>query len=204
MRKSVLIACLLFILMTLGVGVSPLSLSASNINAKAADTKNAETKKDKEKRYTLSDLLPMAAEGGKEEPGKEKTEKEKSEEKQIESTEDTVLALVGLDETNEIKTFDDKKSFSGNAEKGTEITATVYVPADKTEWKEAKTYSQTVGASGIFNITVDFNLGENIVIVKAAKGTKITQRAFTVKRKDSEIRDRLLIESPLLMPIKQK
>lgn len=151
-----------------------LSIYASNVDTAAA----------KEILYKQSDLLKTDnAQDGKAAPDK--------------------LELNGVDDKNEIKTFDDKKVFSGVAENGTDITATVYIPADDSNWKELKSYSTSVGASGIFNITIDFNLGENIVVVKATKGTQISQRKFTVKRKDSEIRDKLK-EQPASAQIKLK
>ncbi|MDR2903316.1 MAG: hypothetical protein LBU77_02235 [Clostridiales bacterium] len=155
--------------------ITVIAMLVSSLSLYAGDDKKAD-----EKRYKKAELLSMTTgESGAEDI--------------------PVLALVGLDDTNEIKTFDEKKSFSGTAEKGTQISATVYVPAGKDEWKAAQSYSDKVGSSGLFNISIDFNLGENIVVIEAVKGQGFSKRAFTVNRKDSEIRDRLT-EQPKALP----
>ena len=108
----------------------------------------------------------------------------------------TKFDISGLDDKNEIKTFESKKVFSGVADSGAVITATVYVPAGDGNWKESKVYSATVGASGVFNLNVDLPLGNSIIIIKAEKDNLISAKVISADRKDAEIRDKLKDQLP--------
>ncbi|MDR2903740.1 MAG: hypothetical protein LBU77_04470 [Clostridiales bacterium] len=149
------------------VFVTLIALLASSLSIYAAPDKKAE-----EKLYKKSDLLSMTVKGNN---GKKE--------------DITVLPLIGLDESNEIEISSDKKSFSGNAENGTKISATVYAPSGKNEWKEVNTYSKKVGASGFFSISLDFSLGDNIVVIQATKGKDFSKRSFEVTRKADKSKD---------------
>lgn len=98
----------------------------------------------------------------------------------------------GIDtkKTSEI-TFDATKVVSGTAEKGAQIGITVYEPYTangKTYYKLIKTYSLTVGSTGIFSQSVSLKEGANYLVVVARKGDKYSEIRTTINRKDKVLK----------------
>ncbi len=94
---------------------------------------------------------------------------------------------ISLDKPSEI-TFDSTRVISGTAEKGAKITITLYEPyttADgTTAYNIIRTYSVTVGNTGIFSQSVSLREGKNYIVVAAYKDGRYSEAKTTVNRKN--------------------
>lgn len=96
-------------------------------------------------------------------------------------------------------TFDDSRTIIGIAEKNTNVTVSVSHAADGEEEPEVTDYFEiTVGASGMFSQSIHLQMGENTVVVTAAKGKYQSEKVALIKRKDKEIK--LELEQGLALP----
>ena len=86
-------------------------------------------------------------------------------------------------------TFDDTRTITGRAERGSVIVIEVYVEDDSNGLSVAETKEIKVGVSGYFSTSVDLYEGENyIVITNEGEDARI---AAVIKRKSEEIKARL-------------
>ena len=86
---------------------------------------------------------------------------------------------------DKISTFDSSKTITGTADEGMEIKIEVYDGED--DLKED--YSFVVGISGLFSQTVDFDLGENYIVVSSEDCDKTED--VIVNRKETSIKKAL-------------
>lgn len=101
---------------------------------------------------------------------------------------------INTSKTSEI-TFDTTRVISGTAEKGAQITISLYEPYTlngQTQYKLIRTYNLTVGSTGIFSQSVSLKEGKNYVVVAARKAdggaTKYSEVRTTINRKDKVIK----------------
>ena len=96
----------------------------------------------------------------------------------------------GIDMESEYEsTFDDTRTITGRAERGSVIVIEVYVEDDNNGLSVAETKEIKVGVSGYFSTSVDLYEGENyIVITNEGEDARI---AAVIKRKSEEIKARL-------------
>ncbi len=111
-------------------------------------------------------------------------------------------------------TFDEKRTITGTADKGTTVTIQVYTTDEKlkkekeVEEKKIKDYTEEdlgvtdeiiVGASGIFSKIIDLEIGENIIIIIISKENHTTiEKQFVINRKKREIKQDL--EKTIVLP----
>lgn len=89
-------------------------------------------------------------------------------------------------------TFDESRTISGSAEKGTKITISVGVRNADDKLKESCSYELEVGISGLFSQTIDLSLGENVVEITAEKeGFHSVSEEAVIKRKKRDIKTEL-------------
>lgn len=85
-------------------------------------------------------------------------------------------------------TFNSTRVISGTAEKGSQITITVYEPyttaAGTTAYSVIRNYSLTVGNTGIFSQSVSLKEGRNYIVVAARKDGKYSEARTTINRKN--------------------
>ena len=86
---------------------------------------------------------------------------------------------------DKISTFDSSKTITGTADEGMEIKIEAYDGED--DLKED--YSFVVGISGLFSQTVDFDLGENYIVVSSEDCDKTED--VIVNRKETAIKKAL-------------
>lgn len=95
----------------------------------------------------------------------------------------------GIDKETEV-TFEETKTITGTADKGTVVTITVYTP-DGDEMIEQSCYEIVVNSTGYFSQIVELSIGENYITVEAVKDGKVYSAETTVKRKNSTIKSDL-------------
>jgi hypothetical protein len=97
---------------------------------------------------------------------------------------------INTNKTSEI-TFDTTRVISGTAEKGTQVTISLYEPSvanGKTTYKLIKSYSLTVGSTGIFSQSVSLKEGQNYVLVAATNNGRYSEVRTTINRKNTVIK----------------
>ena len=95
-------------------------------------------------------------------------------------------------EKEKVSTFNDSKTISGTAEKGTVINIVVYTKSRLGKLSEAENYSVEVGDSQLFSQAVGLSLGENYIEFKACmEGYDDYQGSVTVSRKNKAIKTQL-------------
>ena len=98
-----------------------------------------------------------------------------------------ITSGISADKSSEI-TFDSTRVISGTAEKGAQVGITIYEPyttaAGTTAYSVIRSYSLTVGNTGIFSQSVSLKEGKNYVVVVARKDGKYSEVRTTINRKN--------------------
>ncbi|MEA5083750.1 MAG: hypothetical protein VB018_06300 [Lachnospiraceae bacterium] len=98
-----------------------------------------------------------------------------------------------------VSTFNDSKTISGTAEKGTAINIVVYTKSRLGKLTESENYSVEVGDSNLFSQAVGLSLGENYIEFKASmEGLDDYEGNVTVSRKNKAIKTQL--ENSIYIP----
>lgn len=111
------------------------------------------------------------------------------------------VAITGdLDfEKEKVSTFNDSKTLSGTAEKGTVVNIIVYTKSRMGKLTETENYSVEVGDSNLFSQAVGLTLGENYIEFKASmEGYDNYEGNVTVSRKNKAIKTKL--ENSIYIP----
>ena len=98
-----------------------------------------------------------------------------------------ITSGINTEKTSEI-TFDSTRVVSGTAEAGSSIAITIYEPTTvngNTTYKYIRSYSITVGSSGIFSQNISLKEGKNYVVVAARKDGKYSEVRTTITRKNA-------------------
>ncbi|MDO5387712.1 MAG: hypothetical protein Q4F63_00600, partial [Clostridia bacterium] len=101
-----------------------------------------------------------------------------------------ITSGINTEKTSEI-TFDSSRVVSGTAEPGAVITITIYEPttvAGTTTYKYIRSYSITVGSSGIFSQSISLKEGKNYVVAAARKDSKYSEVRTTITRKNAVLK----------------
>lgn len=101
-----------------------------------------------------------------------------------------ITSGINTEKTSEI-TFDSTRVVSGTAEAGSSITITIYEPTTvngSTTYKYIRSYSITVGSSGIFSQNISLKEGKNYVVVAARKDGKYSEVRTTITRKNAVLK----------------
>lgn len=101
-----------------------------------------------------------------------------------------ITSGINTEKTSEI-TFDSTRVVSGTAEAGSSIAITIYEPATvngNTTYKYIRSYSITVGSSGIFSQNISLKEGKNYVVVAARKDGKYSEVRTTITRKNAVLK----------------
>ena len=101
-----------------------------------------------------------------------------------------ITSGINTEKTSEI-TFDSTRVVSGTAEAGSSIAITIYEPTTvngNTTYKYIKSYSITVGSSGIFSQNISLKEGKNYVVVAARKDGKYSEVRTTITRKNAVLK----------------
>ncbi|MGE4213961.1 MAG: hypothetical protein AB7E42_04185 [Anaerotignaceae bacterium] len=102
-------------------------------------------------------------------------------------------------EKEKVSTFNDSKTLSGTAEKGTVINIIVYTKSGLGKLTEAESYSVEVGDSNLFSQAVELYVGENYIEFSASmEGYDDYQGSVTVNRKNKAIKTQL--ENSIYIP----
>lgn len=105
---------------------------------------------------------------------------------------DVIRITAGLKKEQEV-TFDKVRNISGEAAEGTKLVFKVYKEEQEEieEIEEIESYSQSVGASGLFSQLIELKEGKNYIeiIVKQEDKSKIF--IFEIDRKKEEIKKEL-------------
>lgn len=95
-------------------------------------------------------------------------------------------------EKEKVSTFNDLKTISGTAEKGTTIDIIVYTISRYGKLTEAESYSIKVGDSNLFSQAIGLSIGENYIEFKASReGYNDYEGSVTVNRKNKAIKAQL-------------
>lgn len=97
---------------------------------------------------------------------------------------------INTNKTSEI-TFDTTRVISGTAEKGTQVAISVYEPVTtngQTTNKLIRSYSLTVGSTGIFSQSVSLKEGQNYIVVAATNNGRYSEVKTTINRKNTVIK----------------
>lgn len=86
-------------------------------------------------------------------------------------------------------TFNDTRTITGRAERGTIITIDVCTQDDEDVLTVMKSYELEIGVSGFFSKNVKLFEGENIIIISTEDGSASIMAL--IKRKSEEIKNRL-------------
>ena len=86
-------------------------------------------------------------------------------------------------------TFNDTRTITGRAERGTIITIDVCTQDDEDVLTVMKSYEIEIGVSGFFSKNVKLFEGENIIIISTEDGSASVMAL--IKRKSEEIKNRL-------------
>lgn len=102
---------------------------------------------------------------------------------------DVIRITAGLKKEQEV-TFDKVRNISGEAAEGTKLVFKVYKEEQEGQ-EEIESYSQSVGASGLFSQLIELKEGKNYIeiIVKQEDKSKIF--IFEIDRKKEEIKKEL-------------
>jgi hypothetical protein len=112
---------------------------------------------------------------------------------EISSAEEDILDLgvikitAGLTKEQEV-TFDKVRNIAGEAKEGTVLVFKVY--QDK-EQEDKETYSQSVGASGLFSQLINLKVGKNYIEIKVEQENNEQVFLFEISRKKEEIKKEL-------------
>lgn len=101
-----------------------------------------------------------------------------------------ITSGINTEKTSEI-TFDSTRVVSGTAEAGSSIAITIYEPTTvngNTTYKYIRSYSITVGSSGIFSQNISLKEGKNYVVVAARKDGKYSEVRTTITRKNAVLK----------------
>lgn len=101
-----------------------------------------------------------------------------------------ITSGINTSKTSEI-TFDTSRVISGTAEAGSTITITVYEPTTVngvTTYKYIRSYSVTVGSSGIYSQNISLKEGKNYVVVAARKDGNYSEVKTTITRKNAVLK----------------
>jgi predicted DNA-binding antitoxin AbrB/MazE fold protein len=102
-----------------------------------------------------------------------------------------ITSGISEGKTSEI-TFNSTRVISGTAEKGSQVTITVNEPyttaAGTTAYNTIRSYTLTVGNTGIFSQSISLKEGKNYVIVAATKDDKYSEAKTTINRKNKVLR----------------
>lgn len=101
-----------------------------------------------------------------------------------------ITSGINTEKTSEI-TFDSTRVVSGTAEAGSSIAITIYEPNTvngNTTYKYIRSYSITVGSSGIFSQNISLKEGKNYVVVAARKDGKYSEVRTTITRKNAVLK----------------
>ena len=102
-----------------------------------------------------------------------------------------ITSGIDTSKTSEI-TFDTTRVISGTAETGSKVTITIYEPyttsAGTTAYKLIRSYSLTVGSTGIFSQSVSLKEGTNYLIVAASKDGNYSEIRTTINRKNTVLK----------------
>ena len=104
-----------------------------------------------------------------------------------------ITSGINTEKTSEI-TFDSTRVVSGTAEAGSSIAITIYEPTTvngNTTYKYIRSYSITVGSSGIFSQNISLKEGKNYVVVAARKDGKYSEVRTTITRKNAVLKSTL-------------
>ena len=88
-------------------------------------------------------------------------------------------------------TFDSTRVVSGTAEPGSKITITLYEPITvngTTTYKYIRSYTITVGSSGIFSQSISLKESKNYVVVAARKDGRYSDVKTTITRKNAVLK----------------
>ena len=102
-----------------------------------------------------------------------------------------VIELTGgidMDKRYE-STFNDTRTITGRAERGTIITIDVCTQDDEDVLTVMKSYEIEIGVSGFFSKNVKLFEGENIIVISTEDGSASVMAL--IKRKSEEIKNRL-------------
>ncbi len=86
-------------------------------------------------------------------------------------------------------TFNDTRTITGRAERGTIITIDVCTQDDEDVLTVMKSYEIEIGVSGFFSKNVKLFEGENIIVISTEDGSASVMAL--IKRKSEEIKNRL-------------
>ena len=86
-------------------------------------------------------------------------------------------------------TFNDTRTITGRAERGTIITIDVCTQDDEDVLTVMKSYEIEIGVSGFFSKNIKLFEGENIIIISTEDGSASVMAL--IKRKSEEIKNRL-------------
>ena len=101
-----------------------------------------------------------------------------------------IASGINTEKTSEI-TFDSTRVVSGTAEAGSSIAITIYEPTTvngNTTYKYIRSYSITVGSSGIFSQNISLKEGKHYVVVAARKDGKYSEVRTTITRKNAVLK----------------
>ncbi|NLK22102.1 MAG: hypothetical protein GX308_08525 [Epulopiscium sp.] len=100
---------------------------------------------------------------------------------------EVIKITAGITKDKEV-TFDEVRNISGKSKEGTIITFSVY----KNESDEEKVvFSQSVGASELFNQLVELKEGRNYIKITVRQEDKVEVFIFQIDRKNKEIKKKL-------------
>lgn len=125
-------------------------------------------------------------------------ETESDREDELESVEFEITDGITRSKKTE-STFDDSRTISGVAEKGTLIVISVSTRNAEGDLEENACYDMEVGASGLFSQAIELEIGENVVEITASKDERETvSKKAVIKRKKREIKKEL--ENTICIP----
>lgn len=111
----------------------------------------------------------------------------------------SVTGGVSFDSDKVQSTFDKSRTISGSALNGTLIEISVSTKDAAGELFLMNEYSTEVGATGLFSQSVELELGENVIVIKASlEGLESAEKETSIKRKRQEIKTEL--ENNIVLP----
>lgn len=126
------------------------------------------------------------------------SDREEEFEDELESVEFEITDGITRSKKTE-STFDDSRTISGVAEKGTLIVISVSTRNAEGDLEENACYDMEVGASGLFSQAIELEIGENVVEITASKDERETvSKKAVIKRKKREIKKEL--ENTICIP----
>lgn len=101
-----------------------------------------------------------------------------------------IKITAGLTKKQEV-TFDKVRNISGEAKEGTSLVFYVYQDEKEKEKEQKESYSQSVGASGLFSQLINLKEGKNYIEIVVKQQDKKDTFIFQIDRKKEEIKKEL-------------